>query len=40
MGLKIIKPHQYSLEKSHAVLIERKNNSNQRLCLFREKKNP
>ena len=37
MNLKIFKPYQCSLEKPYAVLIELKNNSDQGLCLFRQK---
>ena len=37
IDLKIIKPYQCSLERSHSALIELCINSNQGLCLFRRK---
>ena len=40
MNLKIIKPNQCSLERSHAVLIKLKDNSKPRLMLIYTKTNP
>ena len=38
MDLKIIKPYQWSLERSHDLLINLKNNSIQDLCLLDKNK--
>ena len=40
MNLKIIKPHQFSLERSHAVVTELKNNGLwTKACVYLDKNN-